>query len=151
MILSTGRGLPATLDDIVTIERALTRRLIEIDDKSAKVNNEDFKKRLKLMEKLEAQQWEDRERELERIRQFKQQVVTRRLNELRQRMARDATLKLERIFEKKKKENAQTLQAIKMDYLRRKLTVQRLQNVCQSRQPLTHDVLLQSCGNWKGN
>lgn len=126
--MSIGRGLPATLDDIVTIERALTRRLIEIDDRSTKVNKEDFKKRLKLMEKLEAQQWEDRERELERIRQFKQEVVTRRLNELRQRMARDATLKLERIFEKKKKENAKRLQAIKLDYLRREF-VHRLNKI----------------------
>jgi len=50
-----------SLEDIVVIERALTRRMLEYVEKD-QPDVEDFEKRIKVMEELEAQQWIDREK-----------------------------------------------------------------------------------------
>lgn len=57
----SGKGLPFTLDDIVVIERALSRRILEHTDRIAE-DKKGFETRIKLMEELEAQQWADREK-----------------------------------------------------------------------------------------
>lgn len=59
--LTWEKGLPFSLDDIVIIERALSKRQLEYVDREVE-NEKDFEKRIKLMEELEAQQWADREK-----------------------------------------------------------------------------------------
>ncbi len=61
MKLTWEKGLPFSLDDIVVIERALSKRSLEYVD-HAMEDEKDFERRIKLMEELEAQQWADREK-----------------------------------------------------------------------------------------
>jgi hypothetical protein len=52
----------------VTIERALSRRMLEHTEKLGVDDNEaGFEARIKLMEELEAQQWSDREKVLTKL------------------------------------------------------------------------------------
>ncbi|CAG7731042.1 unnamed protein product [Allacma fusca] len=137
--MTWGKGLPATLDDIVNIERALTRRLIEMNDRMPN-KREDFVQRVRLMEKLEAQQWQDREKELEKIRALKWEVVSRQLTEMKSRMARDQTSRLEKIFLKKKHENNEKLNKIKLQYLRQLRKLERKYR--QGKRTFKRDIIL---------
>jgi hypothetical protein len=62
-LIYLGKGLPFTLEDIVVIERALSRRILERTNRLTEAEDDKgFENRIKLMEQLEAQQWADREK-----------------------------------------------------------------------------------------
>jgi len=99
------------------IERALTRRMLESGSHDVE-DDAQFDKRVKLMEELEAQQWADREKELNQIMVQKLDIVSKLLLDLKNKIANEHTMKLERAFEIEKKRNAKVLAAVKHDYLR---------------------------------
>ena len=108
------------LEDIVVIERALTRRLLEMGSQENE-DDADFLKRVRLMEELEAQQWADREKELNRVMNQKLDIVNRLLADVRNRITNDQTMRLERTFDDERKRNAKVLATVKHNYLRGKV------------------------------
>lgn len=61
MKLTWGKGLPFSLEDIIVIERALSKRMLESQNNGLD-EAQGFEQRIQLMEELEAQQWADREK-----------------------------------------------------------------------------------------
>jgi hypothetical protein len=115
----TGKGLPATLEDIVVIERALTRRMFDMNAHDIdEVGG--FERRIRLMEDLEAQQWADRERELNLIMEYKMKLVNKALSDLRNDALNLITTKMEKALEESQKNAAYELARIRHNYLRGK-------------------------------
>ncbi|ODN06664.1 Protein MAATS1, partial [Orchesella cincta] len=117
--LTWEKGLPFSLDDIVIIERALSKRILEHVDRDIETENQkDFERRIKLMEELEAQQWADREKELDKVCQRKMELTSRLLQEYSARVSNDHTMRLEKLLHQLKQQTQKSFQTIKHQYFR---------------------------------
>ncbi|CAL8111649.1 unnamed protein product [Orchesella dallaii] len=117
--LTWEKGLPFSLDDIVIIERALSKRILEHVDRDIESENaKDFERRIKLMEELEAQQWADREKELDKVCQRKMELTSRLLQEYSSRVSNDHTMRLEKLLHQLKQQTQKSFQTIKHQYFR---------------------------------
>ncbi|CAH8574013.1 unnamed protein product [Heterobilharzia americana] len=128
-----GRGLPANLYDIETIERARQRREIESNLEPYKNILNDPKKlakRRRILENLENREWYYREREVEALQEVRLNVLAQLLRKREERQQEVIAKRLDRTWQERCAQKEAKCRAIQYRYITelRKLLKRRLAN-----------------------
>ncbi|KAJ3128754.1 Cilia- and flagella-associated protein 91 [Physocladia obscura] len=124
--LSYGMGLPAGMVELEMIERARIKRAWEAMLPQV-VDKETFEKRLKMMEEMELQEWQEREEEIRRLQEARLEILTKVISKREKENEQINNERVERIWQRKLQEREAMLEKIESKRVKalRKLTEKR--------------------------
>lgn len=124
--LSYGQGLPAGMAELEMIERARTKRVWE-QSLPIVTDQASFERRLKMMEDMELQEWNDREVEIKKLQEARIEVLELVIRERERNNDALNDRKVERIWQRKMQEREALFEKINRKRIKalRKLADQR--------------------------